>query len=239
MESYGPGRAVCYTVHTMTRRSYMKPLTKISDYHYVTRSGDILSTYSGKKKKLKHQPNGDGYPQIKLKGKSYKIHRLVASAFIPNPESLPQVNHINGIKDDNRVENLEWCNNSQNQIHAWKNGLQPKRTPSNAVLTQKEADAIRVEYTESGKSQRYLAKKYEVAKTTIGEILRGESYNQDNQHQNLSRIGPKRQMTFEDAEEIRRLYKTGDYSYYKLGIMYGVNHKTIKKITDYVTYKKP
>ena len=55
--------------------------------------------------------------------KYHKIHRLVAKAFIPNPNNLPQVNHIDGKKENNTVKNLEWCDASYNQIHAVKLGL--------------------------------------------------------------------------------------------------------------------
>lgn len=70
----------------------------------------------------------DGYKITTLfkgkKRKMLKVHRVVAEAFITNLENKPQVNHINGIKDDNRIENLEWSTISENRQHAYDNGLQ-------------------------------------------------------------------------------------------------------------------
>lgn len=71
-----------------------------------------------------------GYKAVALhkegKRKMMLIHRLVAAAFIPNPENKPQVNHINGIKTDNRAENLEWATSQENLQHAMETGLKPK-----------------------------------------------------------------------------------------------------------------
>lgn len=64
--------------------------------------------------------------QMNNKQKHFSVHRLVATAFIPNPENLPQINHIDGNKDNNHVSNLEWCDNSYNQRHATNLGLKDK-----------------------------------------------------------------------------------------------------------------
>lgn len=99
--------------------------------YLITNEGKVISTaYKGKKGRyceLKDNPDHDGYRIITLnhKGRKYtrKIHRLVAEAFIPNPNDLPQVNHLDGDKSNNSVENLEWADCVSNIHHAMNHKL--------------------------------------------------------------------------------------------------------------------
>lgn len=93
----------------------------------VSNYGNVRSLLRGTPYVLKTQRDNKGYHRLRLtinrEKKSFKIHREVAKAFIPNPDNLPQVNHISGNKDDNSVNNLEWISNVDNAHHAIQNGL--------------------------------------------------------------------------------------------------------------------
>ena len=92
-----------------------------SDKYLVSEEGIVYRHYEEYDKPLSRQPRGNGYVGVRLNGKSYMVHRIVAQAFLDlDPSSNLQVNHINGDKSDNRVSNLELVTPSENVIHAYK-----------------------------------------------------------------------------------------------------------------------
>ena len=116
----------------------MKDIVGYEGLYKIDTNGDIYSYdkivkfYGGrnalrKGKKLKTRFDRYGYKRIQLRkdgiSRTHSIHRLIAETYLKNIENKPQINHINGIKDDNRLENLEWCTNQENIIHAVEHGL--------------------------------------------------------------------------------------------------------------------
>ena len=136
----------------------MKQIQEYPNYS-VTEDGRVISTQrvagrNGKgistiHKELTILHNQSGYCMVNLtkdkKSKTRYVHRLVAQAYIDNPENLPQVNHKDGNKDNNHYTNLEWCTALSNNLHALENGLregQKGETNSQAKLTEGQAITI-------------------------------------------------------------------------------------------------
>jgi len=177
-----------------------KDIPNYEGAYEVSSQGDVRSIkrYNNYKKhsigdKILSPGITDGYCQVALsKHKSqqqYKIHRLVAQAFIPNPENKPCVNHLDGVKSNNCVDNLEWCTYSENAKHAWDTGLRTLERSniyklhghgennSNSKLTQHNVDNIRKEYASGAYSYIQLAIKYNVGKSSICRVIRKVNWN--------------------------------------------------------------
>lgn len=117
------------------------PVKNYEGYYEVSNLGNIRSLdkiqrakknpYFVKGKPIKSRNHPCGYKMVNLWRlsirNSFLVHRLVANAFIPNPNNYPQINHKDGNKKNNIVENLEWCNNSINVTHALNTGLNKRR----------------------------------------------------------------------------------------------------------------
>lgn len=143
----------------------------------------------GKTAIMKPALDGGGYLRTVLirddkKYHTVKVHRLVAQTFIPNPENKPQVNHINGIRSDNRVSNLEWNTASENVKHSFnflnKERLMGEKNPS-ATLKDEQVVEIRKNYVygkkgKKGITKKELADKYGVSFSVIKRIVQNKTW---------------------------------------------------------------
>lgn len=144
-----------------------KTITKFEEYQ-ISNLGNVKSLKFGKERYLKAIKRS-GYLRVELNSKAFSIHRLVAQEFINNPENKEQINHINGIKHDNRLENLEWCTQSENIKHAITTGLKiSSKGEKNGASKLKESDIF--EIRKSDLSSRNLGLIYGVDKSIILDV---------------------------------------------------------------------
>ena len=178
------------------------------------------------------------YERVQLYGNKYSkffsIHRLVALHFIQNPKNKEQVNHKNGIKTDNRVENLEWVTASENIKHAFDTGLVKKLTGelnNNAKLTKEQVKQIR---DLRGKiTQKELSKKFKVSIWSIWSIQKGDLWKKtfkekDFVSMKMGEYNVNAKLTKKEVLEIRgiRYKKTPK----EIANKYNVSNSTIKDI---------
>jgi hypothetical protein len=155
----------------------MEDWKKVPNYTgYEASSFGRVRSFKHKSSKILSQSNLSGYKRVVLSenglARDWLVHRLVALAFLPNPENKPEVNHIDGDKTNNRLENLEWNTTSENQKHSQsvlknRNG-RSKLTPEQITLAK--------EKVASGISRAEVGRELGVGKSCISRLILGRTY---------------------------------------------------------------
>lgn len=112
--------------------------------------------------------------------KTHMIHRIVLMTFIENKQNKEQVNHINGDKSDNRLDNLEWATRSENQKHAIRLGLRSAAGVKNSQA--KLNDIIALEIFNSNLKGRMIARQYNISVSTVSQIKNGKIWTHTTKH---------------------------------------------------------
>lgn len=103
--------------------------------------------------------------------RTHRIHRLIMEAFVPNPNCYKYINHINGIKTDNRLENLEWCTHKHNIDHAYRIGLcQSVKGSRHGMAVLNEQQVLTIREALKNSPARKLAKQFNVSEGTVSMI---------------------------------------------------------------------
>lgn len=162
----------------------------VQGYEHLFKVSNLGNVFSKRSNKiLKQHSRSDGRKTVatRIGGRlgetvCFKVHRLVATAFIDNPEDKPFVNHIDGDPSNNRLDNLEWATSSENVLHAFKTGLNtPSRGEDNvqAKLDNDIVVFIRENYIPRDREfgARALSRKFSVSKETVRNVLLNKTWS--------------------------------------------------------------
>lgn len=164
----------------------IKPVVGYKKYFWITESGALVSKRTKKILSQSHTKTGYLSHATRIGGKNgslktFRIHRLVATAFISNPENKPEVNHINSIRDDNRVNNLEWATPLENTRHSIEFGFATRNYAENhkwSIFTNNQVRAIRKFFNENPNviSIWNFCKIMDLSYGTVKDILEYRTY---------------------------------------------------------------
>jgi hypothetical protein len=216
---------------------------RFKDFYKVSTLGRVKSIRN-KKERLMSQTLGNwGYVSVKFTNKEHKknlyVHKVLAQTFLLNPKNKPQVNHINGIKTDNRIGNLEWVTFSENSLHSVRTGLSKTQVGENgprAVLKNEDVIKIR-EMRANGISQNAISKKYKITASNVHMIVSGKSWKNlplsENKRTKVDMKGElsyTNKITSKEAYDIAHNYK--GVSNVKVAAIYGITCSTVSCIKN-------
>ena len=170
-------------IRVALRKGYLKVERDGSIFRrkFCSADGQRMSAEFSLVKPLIHKKSGRVYFNMTFMGitKSVLVNRVVAWAFLPNPDNLPQVNHKDGDKGNNALSNLEWSSGSDNEKHAHRTGLKSGRGSqnANAKLTAAQVIEIRRQHAVDGESIAELVKRYDVSRSTVVNIINRNTWS--------------------------------------------------------------
>lgn len=230
-------------------KEVFRPVKGFEGFYEISNKGRVKTLYTSSQGKrgggdfLKERTTRQGYKfyQLNKSGKKSTVltHRLIAQAFIENPEGKNEINHIDGNKANNNLDNLEWCTRKENIKHAFETGLNVGRKGEKnflSKLTYEKVKEIKELLTEGNMSAKDIGKKYGVSQSCITNINLGHTWkgvewpNKKRKHYRFidkeTAIAIKKEV-FQSNETIREIAER-----------HGVSSSTVENIKYGITWKR-